>query len=334
MTNLPDKIESIADKNDFWGVVSIRRGKANIFSKAFGYKDVKSKLSNSIDTRFGIASGTKLFTALGIGRLIDQGKLSLTTSVSQIDKDFNTFIDSKATILQLLTHTSGIYDYYDEEIITDFEDFSVEIPWAKLATPSDYLPLFKGKSMKYKPGERYSYSNGGFVFLGIIIERVSGMPYRDFMAKNVLSTARMNHSGFYAFNNLPEDTANGYLEDRKTTNIYQLPVRGGGDGGMFTTASELDLLWEQLFADQILSPELTSSYLSTHCKVDDTTGYGCGIYKKLDDSAFFIVGRDAGVGFFSQYRLSKDIVISVISNVTGGEEEMVRYILEIIPSQI
>jgi CubicO group peptidase (beta-lactamase class C family) len=281
-------------------------------------------------TKFGIASGTKLFTALGIGRLIDEGMLSLTTTMKEIDKDFRYFVDENATILNLLTHTSGIYDYYDEEKITDYDNYSVEIPWFQLTTPSDYLPLFKSRRMKSRPNEQYSYSNGGFVLLGIIIEKISGQLFRDFMDENVLRPAGMHNSGFYAFNDLPEDTASGYLKDRKTTNIYALPIRGGGDGGMYTTADDLKSFWQMLFVRKVLSPRLTDEYLKTQWTFNETEGYGCGVYRKLDGSAFWIVGGDAGVGFFSRHISSDNTTISVLSNVTDGEESMVKNILHIL----
>jgi len=328
MLNLANKIEQQVNETDFSGVISVKKGNTDIYCNAFGYRDIKNELPNNKDTKLGIASGTKAFTALGIGKLIDKGDLSLETAVGDIDKDFEHFVDKKATILNILTHTSGIFDYYDEEKISDFENFAVQIPWSQLATPSDYLPLFKNKEMKFHPGERYSYSNGGFVFLGIIIEKISGKLYRDYITENVLHPLAMYNSGFFAFNDLPENTANGYLKDRRTTNIYALPIRGGGDGGMYTTANDLDLFWKKLISQSILSPGLTNEYLKTHYKFNDIKGYGCGIYKNIDDSAISIVGGDAGVGFFSRYIVKDDITISVLSNITNGEEGIANNILQ------
>jgi CubicO group peptidase (beta-lactamase class C family) len=322
MKELVREIERAASETEFSGVMSIFRDDSTVFSKAFGYRDVRNRLNNTTDTRFAIASGTKLFTALGIGVLIDQGVISLATTMEEIDREYTGFIDKQATILQLLTHTSGIYDYYDEEIEQDYEHFSVEIPWYTLETPSDYYPLFKGKGMKYRAGERYSYSNGGYVFLGLLIEKLTGALYRDFARDRVLQPAGMNRSGFYAFNDLPENTANGYLKDRRTTNIYQLPVRGGGDGGLYTTTDDLRAFWDSLFSYRILSQELTTTYLETHSVLDPTTGYGCGVFKRLDDSRFAIMGGDAGVGFTSWYFVQDRLTINILSNITNGDEEM------------
>jgi CubicO group peptidase (beta-lactamase class C family) len=300
---------------------------STLYSKAYGCRDIKNHVLNTTSTVFGIASGTKFFTALGIGVLIDRGLLSLETPISEIDQEYAGFIDEQATIQHLLTHTSGIYDYYDEEIEADFENFFVEIPWYKLETPSDYFPLFEGHTAKFHPGERYSYSNGGFVLLGMLIEKLTGSLYRDFIREHVLQIANMHRSGFYAFNDLPENTANGYLEDRRTTNIYHLPLRGGGDGGMYTTTDDLRAFWDSLFSHRILSNELTATFLKTHHTFDSASGYGCGIYKRLDDRMFAIEGGDAGVDFSSRYIVPENLTINILSNITHGEEEMRDLIL-------
>jgi CubicO group peptidase (beta-lactamase class C family) len=327
MEELIQSIEQVAAETEFWGVISIFKDSSTLYSKAYGYRDIKNHLPNTTSTAFGIASGTKLFTALGIGVLIDRGLLSLETPMSEIDQEYAGFIDKQATVQQLLTHTSGIYDYYDEESEPDFENFFVEIPWYKLETPSDYFPLFKGHAAKFRPGERYSYSNGGFVLLGMLIEKLTGSLYRDFIREHVLQAANMHRSGFYAFNDLPENTANGYLEDRRTTNIYHLPLRGGGDGGMYTTTEDLRAFWESLFSHRILSTELTATFLQTHYTFDPASGYGCGIYKRLDNSMFAIEGGDAGVDFSSRYIVPENLTINILSNITNGEGEMRDLIL-------
>jgi CubicO group peptidase (beta-lactamase class C family) len=328
MKELINRIERAASETEFSGVISIFKDTTTVFNKAFGFRDIKNRLPNTTSTIFGIASGTKIFTALCIGVLVDQGLVSLGTTINEIDPEYTGFIDEGATIQHLLTHTSGIYDYDDEEIEQDFENFSVEIPWCELETPSDYYPLFSGKSMKYRPGERYSYSNGGYVFLGMLIEKLTGMLYRDFIRKHVLQVANMHSSGFYSFNDLPENAAKGYLEDRRTTNIDRLPRRGGGDGGMYTTTDDLHTFWDSLFTNRILSKGLTETYLDTHWAFDDTDGYGCGVYKRLDDSMFSIMGGDAGVGFDSRYLTREKLTINILSNITNGEDGIREVVLD------
>jgi CubicO group peptidase (beta-lactamase class C family) len=327
MDKILSAIHETALSSDFSGVVSIFKEDIPLFNEVYGYRDIKNQLPNRTDTLFGTASGTKLFTALGIGVLIDQGKLRLDSQVGELSSDFHSFIDEHASIRQLLSHTSGIYDYYDEEIDQDFDNFKTEIPWNELATPSDYLPIFAGKRRKFEAGKRFSYSNGGFVFLGILIEKLSGQLYRDFVQKTVLDPAGMTHSGFFATNDLPANTANGYLEDRRRTNIFQLPIRGGGDGGMYTTSTDLQSFWSYLFSQKIISKSLLEEFLRTQYEFDEKRGYGCGIYKWLDDTMYYIVGGDAGIGFDSRFLPGCKLTINILANLTNGEAEMRRTIM-------
>jgi CubicO group peptidase (beta-lactamase class C family) len=332
MEELIAAMEQAAYAKGFSGVISVFKAGLALYSQAFGYRDIKNRLPNTTNTKFGIASGTKIFTALGIGVLVDQGLITLGTTIGQIDQAHHGFIDDHATIRHLLTHTSGIYDYYDEEIEQEYDLFSVEIPWCDLETPSDYYPLFEGQRMKFRPGERYSYSNGGYVFLAVLIEKLTGKLYRDFIHEQVLQKANMHESGFFAFNDLPENTANGYLMDRSTTNIYQLPIRGGGDGGMYTTTDDLCAFWDNMFSNRILSEELTAIYLNTYSTFNDTDGYACGMYKRIDNSMFWMEGGDAGVGFLSRYLVKEKITINILSNITNGENEIRDLILDFLPT--
>lgn len=333
MDKLINEIRKEAEDISFSGVISLFKSNEEIYNEAFGYANITNKRKNTLSTKFGIASGTKLFTALGIGSLLDEGKIELTSTIKNIFKKEFSFIDSNATISQLLAHTSGIFDYYDEELITDFDNFFVEIPWYKLDTPIDYLPLFKNKEPKFFPNERFSYSNGGYLFLGIIIEKLSNQLYRNYIKTKVFVPAQMTDSGYYAFNNLPENTAYGYKlseDDNYETNIYNLPIRGASDGGAYTTTFDLQKLWTSLRNNKILTKNLTKKFLSPQIRINDSVDYGYGIYisKIKDMKMFFIAGSDAGVGFDSIYIPGEDLIINIISNKTNGEEEIREVVLQ------
>lgn len=324
MEKLIERIYELAEATGFSGVVSVNRRDGAQFCEGFGCRNRAEQLPNNAETRFGIASGTKFFTALGIGRLSAQGKLDLNSRVSAIDPRFKDFIHPEASVLNLLTHTSGMYDYLDEELIEDYDSFEVSIPWYKLETALDYLPLFKGQKPKFKPGERYAYSNGGYVLLGCIIEIISGELYRDFIHREVLEPADMQNSGFFAFNDLPHNTALGYLDSQNSTNIFRIPVRGGGDGGMYTSAGDLDKFWAALSSFRILPAELTDYFLKQHVDLNESSGYGCGVYlqSRGNGRIYSIVGGDAGVGFHSQYSPWQQLSIHILSNTSDGEEQM------------
>ena len=297
-------------------------------NRGFGFRDRINSIPNNINTRFGIASGTKTFTALGILTLVERGSLKLSSEVGEIYRDFKGFIDPHATIEQLLTHTSGIYDYFDEEQIKNFDNFYVDIPWYLLTTPSDYFPLFKHQRFKFTPGQRYSYSNGGYILLGIIVEKIAGKLFKQFIQENILQPNKMMDSGFFSLNSLPYNTAWGYREDGNTLNIYDIPICGASDGGMYTTTGDLIKFWKRLFNHKIICSDYLTRMITPLVKIKENISYGLGIYiqKFNRQNLYYLVGNDAGVGFDCAYIPERGLIIIVISNRTNGEDEIVKFI--------
>jgi CubicO group peptidase (beta-lactamase class C family) len=327
MGTLETAIENCARDSGFSGVVRVSGPSGLLFSGCWGYRDRAERLRTEEDTRFAIASGTKLFTALGIGRLVERGALRLDSPVGSLHPDFHSWIDPTATVEQLLTHNSGCYDYLDEDQIEDYDNFRVDIPWCYLATPSDYLPLFVGKPMKGPPGGAYAYSNGGYVALGILIERLSGRLYRHFIEEEVLKPAGMANSGFFAFDELPPNCAKGYLDDGLQTNIYKVPIRGGGDGGMYTNATDLERFWQALLGGAILKPALLGDWLRPRLHIEGERWAALGLTRRTDDGSLYIVGGDHGVGFDSRILSEQGLVMSILSNQSDGEEDLRRVLL-------
>ena len=322
MSRLNQVIEQIVNETRFSGVIYVKLDGNVDFENAYGYADRSNKIPNTVDTRFGIASGTKFLTALGIGTLIDRGELSLTSRLCDcVDIDFPN-ISEDVAIHHLLTHTSGVYDYYDEELVEDIDNFQLDIPCFELRGPKDYIPLFRDGKMKFNPGERFSYSNGGFILLGIVIEEISGVPYTDFIQDNIFELCEMSDSGFFAMDRLPERTAFGYIdgEDGWRTNIFNLPIVGSPDAGAFTTVRDMDRLWGAFFEGKVLSKQLTNLFLEKAVKDKDNRFYGHGIWidhKGGKDPIHYLIGWDAGVSFKSTCP-SKDSIITVISNTSAG----------------
>ena len=142
-------LDAAIEEHGFSGVVDLRQAGNVLYARAAGHADRSNQIPNTLATRFGIASGTKFLTALAIGKLIDGGKLSLTTRLRDcLAIDFPRY-SPEITIRHLLTHTSGIPDYYDEEKITDFDNFTVAVPWSELRGPRDYLAVFPDEAMKF-----------------------------------------------------------------------------------------------------------------------------------------------------------------------------------------
>jgi CubicO group peptidase (beta-lactamase class C family) len=329
---LAKTLDACIEKHDFSGVVSIHKKGDVLYERACGYADRSNQIENTIATRFGIASGTKFFTALAIGKLIEAQKLSFSTKLKDcITINFPRY-SPEITIRHLLTHTSGIPDYYDEEKITDFDNFTISIPWYELKGPRDYLAAFPDEVMKFAPGERFSYSNSGYILLGVVIEELSGMRYQDYVEQAIFKPAGMNQTGYFAMNRLPGNTALGYVEevDGWRTNIYNLPIVGASDGGAFTTVQDLATLWRAFWSYQILPEEMVNIYALPHVKAvteadHNYYGHGLWIYEADDQNREeYITGGDAGVSFRSSVNRGKELLVTVISNTTEGAWPVLR----------
>jgi CubicO group peptidase (beta-lactamase class C family) len=335
-TKLFTTLDTTASDTKFSGVIQVRRDGQTLYQKAFGYADRGNQNPNTLDTRFGIASGTKFFTALALGKLIEAGKLDFSSKVAErIPWDFRHY-SREITVRHLLTHTSGIPDYYDEEKVEDFDNFKVDIPWYELKGPRDYLSVFPDEAMKFPPGERFSYSNSGYILLGVLIEEVTGMPYREFVEKEVFAPIGMGRSGYFAMNKLPEGTAFGYVEegDGWRTNIYNLPVIGASDGGAYTTIHDIERLWDAFWGYKILSKEMVQIYTTPYVEArsegaDKFYGHGIWIRAGLDTEEY-IIGEDAGVSFYSGVTRVKNLLVTVMSNTTGGAWPILHAIDEIL----
>lgn len=330
MTDLIKEIDQIVPI-DFSGVISVSNNSGKVYSKCQGLRDLPNKLEINMKTKFGIASGTKLITALGIGKLIDRGLLQLDTIIWDIFNKPLSYIEKTATIEDLLSHTSGIYEYLDEELMDEDDDFELDIPLYKLINPTDYLPLFENHKPKYSPREKCSYSNGGYVLLAAIIEKVTGQLFREFITEEILKPCNMNDTGYYFLNDLPENTAIGYKDDngKLVANFFSIPIVGGGDGGIFITCSDLIKLWSNFVNFKILSEELTQLYMTPVSKVG-STDYGLGLYisGEEENREIFLYGCDPGVGFHSRYNIKTSRLITIISNRTWGIEEVNNYFWE------
>ncbi len=246
-------------------------------SWAFGYADRKHEIPNTVDTQFAIASGAKGFTAL-----VAVGTLPLTLRVRELLGEDLPLVDDRVTVEHLLRHMSGIGDYLDEEVHDDFEEYLMAVPVHELATTSAYLPVLEGHPQKFTPGERFSYCNSGFVLLALLAERASGRSFYELVDESVCRPAGMRDTAFLRSDSLPGTAAIGYLSDGRT-NVFHLPVRGSGDGGIYTTASDMTRFWEW-FAQHEWFDRMTKG-----------ERYGLGFWL----SPLRLTGSDAGVWFES-----------------------------------
>lgn len=224
-----------ADSGKFSGVVLIAARGETIFRQAYGLADRESGKTNTVDTRFNLGSINKIFTHLAIEQLAAAGKLALTDTLGKILPDYpNREAASTVTVQELLDMRSGIGDFFNER----YDAASKE----SLMTIASYLPLFADKPLAFQPGSKRMYSNGGYIVLGAIIEKVSGLDYYTYVRKHIFDPAGMKATGSYAKDSLPADAAIGYTMRGGAgwkTNYDRLPGRGSSAGGGYSTAMDL-----------------------------------------------------------------------------------------------
>src|SRR5262249_36530640 len=226
------------------GVVRVDRGVEVEFAEAYGLADRAHGIPNTLDTQFAIARGAKGLTALAVMTLVEDGTLSLTTTArSALGSDLPLIRDD-VTVEHLLAHRSGIGDYLDEEALHDVTAYVMPVPVNELATTESYLRVLDGHDTKFEPDERFSYCNGGYVVLPLTAGRPRGVPFHDLVCERVCEPAGMRDTEFLRSDELPGRAAVGYLEaDGLRTNVLHLPVRGSGDGGIYSTAADFSAFW-------------------------------------------------------------------------------------------
>ncbi len=327
------EFDNLLDK-DFSGVIYIRNKDAEIYSKACGYADKSNLRVNEITTRFPIASGSKVFTAVSILQLIEKGLLNLNTTIGSI-LDFNFHqIDKEVTVHQLLNHTSGIPDYFDEDIMEEYEELWIDYPMYKIRNSSALLPLFIEKPMQYEKGSKFKYNNSGYVILGLIIEKVTGKSFDSYIRENIFEPCNMNDTDYFELDRLPAGCANGYIYDKATgefrTNIYSVDVKGTGAGGAFTTANDMIKFWNCLLEYKLISKELTQTMLSPQAQDDNSKyGYGVWLYEKENGSyRYSLMGDDPGIRFNSFVDLEKNLKVAIMSNAYNNVWKYNKAILE------
>jgi CubicO group peptidase (beta-lactamase class C family) len=284
-----------------------------------------------VDTQFGIASGTKGLTAVAVASLIEEGLLALSTTARAVLGEDLPLIRDDVTIEHLLSHRSGIGDYLDEETELDLADYLMPVPVHELATTEQYLAALDGHDTKFEPGERFAYCNSGYVVLALIAERTTGVPFHELVRQRVCEPAGMHDTAFLRSDELPGRAAVGYLtiDGVSRTNVFHLPVRGSGDGGIYSTVADVNSFWRALFAGRIVSPDWVAELTRPRSEVPNgPRRYGLGFWLHESSAVVILEGSDAGVSFRSVHDPARSITHTVISNTSDGAWPIARLLVE------
>lgn len=310
-------MRNLVDDN-FKGVISIEEHGKWVFKQAYGEADLANQRLNRLETKFPMASGSKIFIAVAILQLIEGKFIKFESSIGQLlPMDWH-HIDKSITVRQLLTHTSGIPDYFDESLSSDYAKLWENYPNYRIRSSEDLLPLFLHKRMIFPKGQKFQYSNSGYVVLGMIIEAITKLPFERYLEKMIFTPCEMEDTGYYELDRLPIHCATGYCLDKESqtyySNIYSIDVKGSGAGGAYTTAKDMERFWNALMKGRLLSVSMVNEMLSPQVK-EEWYGYGVWL-KSLEDSYYlpFVQGSDPGISFISSYDREKSRTITIMSN--------------------
>lgn len=320
MGSLQHTFEPVIDRTGFSGVVSVDRDGSIEFAKAYGSADRRHEIPNAVDTRFAIASGTKGLTALAVMSLIEDGSLDLATTARSVLGSDLPLIEDGVTVEQLLAHRSGIGDYLDEDSGQEINEYAMPVPVHELATTEQFLAVLDGFPTVFPPGQRFAYCNGGFMVLALIAERTSGQSFHELVQRRVCEPAGMRDTEFLRSDELPGRAALGYLEvEGPRTNVFHLPVRGNGDGGIYTTAADVTSFWSALFAERIVPTDVVAEMVRPRSDVPrESKRYGLGFWLHASSDAVILEGYDAGVSFYTEHDPASRTTHTVISNTSEG----------------
>lgn len=318
-----------ADK--FSGALAISKNGKTIFEQAYGLADREKKLPNTAQTQFRMGSMNKMFTATAILQLVQAGKIDLKAPLGKYLTDYpNQHMAKKVTIYHLLTHTGGTGDFFGPE----FDKHRLE-----LKTLQDYVKLYGMRGPAFEPGTEWSYSNYGFLLLGLVVEKASGQDYYEYVREHIFKPAGMTLS-----DSLPEDQAVagrsvGYMRDESgkglVPNTDTLPYRGTSAGGGYTTVEDLLRFGNALLNHKLLDTEHTELLTTGHENTPRGNKYAFGFMDNVDDGVRWFGHGGGAPGMNGDLRIypKSGYVIAVLANLDPpAAERIASYISNRLPA--
>lgn len=331
-------LEQATANEAFSGAVLIARNGQPIFKKAYGMANKSNSTPNNVDTKFDLGSMNKMFTAVAIAQLAERGKLSFTDTVGKLLRDYpNKAVAEKVTVHQLLTHTSGMGNYQNETYMANLN---------KMKTVADLLPLFANELLASEPGTKLVYSNSGFVVLGLIIERVSGQNYFDYVKEHIFKPAGMvNTDSYEKCKNVP-NMAIGYMRmNDKGMPDPSLPLRentsvrsakGSPAGGGYSTVEDMLRFSFALRGNKLLSKKYTDIVTTGKVEVagpDRKYAYGFG--DNVIDGRHIVGHNGGGPGIGANFDMFPEIGYTavILSNFSAPTMiPVVKKVRDLIPT--
>jgi CubicO group peptidase (beta-lactamase class C family) len=310
-----DFLKDLSRQDRFSGVVFILKNGAPLYKGSFGNASKEHNVPNAFDTRFNLASMTKMFTGIAVAQLVEQKRLRFEDLVSGYLPGVPVAVIDGITVHQLLTHTSGLGSFWTGEFHNSNH--------AAYRTLADYLPLIKNDRPQFKPGTGWAYSNTGYLLLGLIVERISGMTYFDFVKKHVFEKAGMTSADFCEADLVNRNVASSYTRQNRylgdTTSysspVFIAPVKGSPAGGAYASATDLMSFCSALSNHSLLSAENTEAVLAgkvPYGRPDQRKSYGHGFANQVVNGRRIVFHDGAANGISTGLDIYPELGFAVI----------------------
>lgn len=309
-------------KGLFSGAVLVAHGGKPIFEEAVGMADREAGVRNKTTTRFRMGSMNKMFTATAILQLAQAGKLKITDPFGKYITDYpNKDVAAKVTIHQLLTHTGGTGDIFGP----DFDAHRLQ-----LRVLNDYVNLYGTRALQFEPGSKWEYSNYGFILLGVVIERVSGQSYYDYVKQHIFIPAGMDATGSEPEDVTVLDRSKGYMQTPNgwALNTDTLPYRGTSAGGGYTTVDDLLRFANAIQSHKLLNEDYTRMLVTGKVEIVPGTKYAYGFQESVDGSVRYFGHSGGAPGMNGELRIfpASGYILISLSNIDGGTQKAMTWL--------
>jgi CubicO group peptidase (beta-lactamase class C family) len=322
-----DVIQRIGERDVFSGALLIAKDDKVLLTDAYGEASKRFHVPNNIETKFNLGSMNKMFTATAIAQLVEKGLLSFDDKIDKyVDESWlPKEITSKITIHHLLTHTSGLGSYFNEDYMKGSKALYRQV--------NDFKPLVKGDKPAFEPGERFRYSNTGMLLLGVVIESVTGQSYFDYIRKNIYEPAGMKNSDSYEMDYPVENLAIGYSPDLKSkygwqNNLFKHVIKGGPAGGGFSTVGDLHRFARALQTGKLVSEDSLKILWKDYAGA--RYGYGFTIEEGPSGKVVGHGGGFPGINGRLDIYLDKGYIVAVLSNYDEGASPVAEKISQLL----
>lgn len=336
---LDKHLTDAAEAEIFSGSVLLAKDGKPLFKKSYGMASRRFWVPNKTDTKFNLGSMNKMFTTIAVAQLAEKGKLSYTDKVGKYlgEEWIKPENAEKITIHYLLTHTSGLRDFFTEVFFNSSK--------TRFLSVDNYQILLKDMDLLFEPGTRWSYSNEGFILLGAIIEKVSGMDYFEYVLENIHKKANMINSDCYEMDKPVPNLAIGY-EKRESedgneywqNNLYFHEMKGSPAGGGFSTVEDLLNFAIALRSNTLISPTTWKLLITERAgPPEGSKKWGYGFIIENHEKLGRIVGHSGGFFGISStldIYLDSGYTVVVMTNYGGGVEVVSGEIQKVIQSLV